>query len=598
MGVARLKVLALVLLALPAGCGDEPSDPSPPSVKPSRTIRASSDPLAILPGGSKMVDFTLLDEHGQGVARRVLTFTITGMGHGALLSADRAVTDDRGRVRIQVISGAEAIFHVLVTAPRAADLLLPVFVDLKTRGPVEVVPRLQGAADVVATVSSIRLYLLTGSKCADINRARPMVGAIPPRVIDPGSSSMFDSVSGTMEDTHAIVGHGLDAAEIVKLDGCIDLPGGSVLKDDPIRLVLPLQPLRPSVAGRFRAVTVVPLDRGPKAATVVVTAWSQLAACPGDPGRLWLDCTVDALGLETPNDPLDCVPSAMDEAAFDGRLAARRGLPAMDQPQSRCRQRNDGAGRASLETQIEGMFAAASPPISEVMAVPADVANLLRSFRLQSTLELSRTTNPTRFLADHQLEVLELGETSPIAQPLWELGLPLRAARFIPTTAEAGEISFARHGFTLRLGTAARLALERGILARRGFPPDIAAFVSALFASARYSDRGTPLQGCAALSALVCPLVTGPMGCMTSACTAGGAALGRRLTNVFAGLDGVDLDLNIEGFAPIIDREGDGVADAFGSSRPTSPSGSWAGYLRTADEQHLILGSFTADRER
>jgi hypothetical protein len=40
------------------------------------------------------------------------------------------------------------------------------------------------------------------------------------------------------------------------------------------------------------------------------------------------------------------------------------------------------------------------------------------------------------------------------------------------------------------------------------------------------------------------------------------------------------------------------VADAFGSSRPTSPSGSWAGYLRTADEQHLILGSFTADRER
>ncbi len=33
MGVARLKVLALVLLALPAGCGDEPSDPSPPAVQ-------------------------------------------------------------------------------------------------------------------------------------------------------------------------------------------------------------------------------------------------------------------------------------------------------------------------------------------------------------------------------------------------------------------------------------------------------------------------------------------------------------------------------------------------------------------------------------
>ena len=477
----RVKVLVLVGLALLSACGDEPSDPSPPSDKPSRTIQASSDPLGILPGGSKMVDFTLLDEHGQGVARRVLTFAITGltMGNGALLSADRAVTDDRGRVRIQVIGGAEAIFHVRVTAPRAADLLLPVFVDLKKRGPVEVVPRLQTTPDVVATVSSIRLYFLTGSKCADINRARPVVGAIPPRVIDPGSSSMFDSVSGTTDDTHAIVAHGLDAAEIVKLDGCIDLPGVTVLRDDPIRVVLPLQPLRPSVAGRFRAVTVVPLDRGPKAATAVVTAWSQLAACPGDPGRLWLDCTVDALGPETADDPLDCVPSAMDEAAFEGRLAARRGLPVTGQPLSRCRQRIDGAGRASLETQIEGMFAAAgSPPLSEVMALPADVANLLRSFRLQSTLDISPTTRPDRFLADHQLEVLELGENAPIAQPLWDLGLPLRTARFIPVSAEAGEITFERHGFTLRLGTAARLALERGILARRGFPPDIAAFVT------------------------------------------------------------------------------------------------------------------------
>jgi hypothetical protein len=288
----------------------------------------------------------------------------------------------------------------------------------------------------------------------------------------------------------------------------------------------------------------------------------------------------------------------MDEAAFEGRLAARRGLPMMDPDpvKARCRQRTDGAGRASLETQIEGMFAPAT--LSEVTALPADVANLLRSFRLQSTLELTPTTRPDRFLGDHQLEVLELGEGTPVQQPLWEMGLPQRTTHFIPVTAEAGEISFERHGFTLRLGTAARLALERGVLARHGFPPDIAAFVTALFASARYPEAGRPVQGCAALSALVCPLVTGPMGCMTTACTAGGAALGRRLGTVLTALDGVDLDFFIEGFAPIIDREGDGVADAFGSSRPTSPSGSWAGYLRTSDEQHLILGSFTADRER
>jgi hypothetical protein len=613
--VAHVSVLALAgLVALAGlaapGCGDDPlTEPSTTS-KPSREIRPTIDSLGIVPFSSKMLDFTLLDRNGQGVARRVLSFRIVdpagnspggataAAARGAMLSVDRAVTDVRGRVRLQVIAGEETFFLVRVTAQRAADLLVPVFVDSKKRGPVEVVPRIQAPLEISATISSVRIYFLTGSLCAGVPRARPMPGAIPPRVIDPGATSMFSTVSG--EETHAIVAHGLDAAEVVKVDGCIDLPGSAVLPDDvPIRVPIPMQPLRSAVTGRFRAVTVVPLDKPPRAATAVISAWSQLTACPGDPGRLWLDCTVDALGPETADDPLDCVPSATDEAAFDGRLAARRGLPIPGQPESRCRQRTDGAGRASLETQIEGMFPApGSQLLTDLQALPADVTNLLRSFRLQSTLELFATTRPDRFLADHTLDVLDLGETSPISQPLWELGLPLRTARFIPVSAEAGEISFERHAFTLRLGTAARLAMERGVLGRRGFPPETAAFVAALFGGARYSDRGTPLQGCAALSALVCPLVTGPTGCMTSACTAGGSALGRRLSRVFTGLDGPDLDLFLEGFAPIVDREGDGVADVFGSTRPTAPSGAWGGYLRTADEQHMIQGSFTADRER
>ena len=228
-------MLALVGLALLSTCGDNPSNPSPPSQKPTRAIRASANPLGVLPFGSKMVDFTLLDQQGQGVARRVLTFkspTPTSPTGPCCPSIARSPTT--AGEYIQVIAGAETTFWVRVTAPSAADLLLPVFVDLKKRGPVEVVPRLQGAPDVVATVSSIRLYFLTGSMYATVDRTPARSWA---SIAAPGdqsrSSSMFASVSGTMEDTHAIVAHGLDAAEIVKLDGCINLPGGTVLRNDP-----------------------------------------------------------------------------------------------------------------------------------------------------------------------------------------------------------------------------------------------------------------------------------------------------------------------------------------------------------------------------
>ena len=95
----------------------------------------------------------------------------------------------------------------------------------------------------------------------------------------------------------------------------------------------------------------------------MVSTWNQLAACPGDPGRLSLDSRWTRWAPRRPERSAGlCAQSAMDEAAFEGRLAARRGLPVMEQPQNRCRQRTDGAGRASLETRIKGMFAPAGTP--------------------------------------------------------------------------------------------------------------------------------------------------------------------------------------------------------------------------------------------
>ena len=62
------------------------------------------------------------------------------------------------------------------------------------------------------------------------------------------------------------------------------------------------------------------------------------------------------------------------------------------------------------------------------------------------------------------------------------------------------------------------------------------------------------------------------------------------------GLDGVDLDLSLEGFAPMIDREGDGVADSLGWSRPTLARGLVGAAPAHRGRAAPDSGSFTADR--
>ena len=359
-------------------------------------------------------------------------------------------------------------------------------------------------------------------------------------------------------------------------------------------------PLRLAAAGVSRP-SAVPLSAAQGGRRPGRRPGASCAACPVDPGRLWLDCTVDALGPETAGDPLDCVPSAADEAAFDGQLAARRGLPLRDQPA--------GAAAASRSTapgapRWRPRSRACSPPSLALRSAteghcPPSVAE--PAAQLPPAIHARRRrppAGPSGSRSTTSWTVLELGETARSPCDLLGLGLPLRTARFVPVSADGADITFDRHGFTLRLGSAARLALRtRHRWPAAGTRPTPPPSSTGVFAAASYLDRAPPAG------------LRGPGG---AGLPAGGrrrraawsrlhrracAALGRRLRAVFAALDGGDLDLFLEGCAPLVERDGDGRADSLRLLCPPRPGSRRAGYLRThATSSTVSSGSFTAIR--
>jgi hypothetical protein len=593
--------LAAVICATVAGaCGD--SDASLTTADGPYRIIAGADDVALPPSESRPLVFRLVDGQDRAAPGRVLEFEIPdrASARGATLSVDKAVTTSEGRVELQLIAGMIARFKLRVSAANAKTVVVQVIVDPQKHGRMELVPTILASPEITLTISQVRLTLIINASCLTVNRRLPVPNVFDPRTLAPGATTIFSAVS--TEGHHAVVGQGLDAAGMVTVDGCVDLPGAAVKEEALMRLVLPLYPPAISPVGRYRAVSELTPQGMPRSVATVAGRYAELTSCRSDPGRLWLDCTVDALQAETAEDPLDCVPSATDEMAFEGRLSALRGLPVRDpmRPTARCRESMDGAGRPSLETQMEGMFAGQNPRLVEnLRAIAAEVAALFGTIQLNSTMELAATSDPRRFQLQHQVDQLLLPITNdPFPVDLRKLGLPLRTARFVAVTAQGSELLFERHGFTLRLGTAARMAVEERILPRRSYPGDIPEFITKLFASAKRLDRGTVLMGCAALSALICPLVGGPEQCLAAACDSGIAALGKSLHDVFQLLDGRDLDLFLEGSTRAIERDGDGKADALGWLAPGSAGapGIWFPYVLGSDEQISFSGFFTADR--
>jgi hypothetical protein len=602
LGVDRRRSLVPALLALvAAACGGADEGTDVPTLG-RLEITAQPGTLAVRPNESSQILFQLRDLHGGAPAPdRILRFLIVDpdKARGATLGVDRGITDSRGQFALPVVAGLATNFVLRASALSAGDVEVPVLVDPARHGPVEVVPEVQAEDALQTRVTSVRLFFVPGVACANSSPGDLALSGLRPEVLPAGMSALYPTVNA--EQNHAIFGQGTDSTGEALVDGCVDFPGRAVEAQVVARVLLPLRPLRASIAGSFLATSILRFQQMPKAVSALAEVWNEAFACPADPGRLWLDCTIDALTSTSGDDPLDCRPGPTDDAAFDGRLAARRGLRIDTSPGGRCRGTTDGAGRPAIEAQVQALLdnATAAALINHLGVMAREARSLLHDFKVHSTIALRRTTAPDRFQLDHTLEALELtvlGE--PVVVDLLGLGLPGRSARFVPCSTDGDELKIAGHGFTLRLGTAARLGFERGTLARQAYPTTIEAFVAALFSAASLSSGGTTTSGCAAMDALICPGINAPAGCLTDACKRGTAALGKRLADAFAGLDGDELDLVLGGSVSIFDRDGDGRADALGLLLPAGASdpGVWSGQLRTSAEQTPLSGFWTADR--
>jgi hypothetical protein len=582
----------MLVCCLVLACGgDGPDDGNGP--REPFSIFVASDETHVKPNESRLIVFTLRDALMQPVAGRVLKLSIVdaAKARGATLSVDGGLTGPTGEVAVQVIGGEPTEFVVRASAQAAPmDREVRVRVTPQEIGQLAVMPEVTGGG---ASVALVRIAIFEETRCATVPRGKPLAVG---RETTLGSEASFGAVSAV--GGHAVFGQGRDAAGVLVVEGCVDLSGLSLRGDTAIHVTLPLFPLEHTAVGQFSAISQLRFVQDvPPPLHDLREAWRQLEACELDPARLWLDCTVDALGPATATDPLDCRPSAMDEALFDGKLTARRGLVVPQTPAGfSCRQAVDASGRVSLEKQIVGMFGAAQGQmvLSDLKAISAEGAKLLDSFSLFSRLDVTSTSQPGRLQLDHHLTGFELVVgTEAVPADLFKLGAATPTARFVRADATRSDLTIERHGFTLRLGSLSRLAFLRGSLFRRGFPEDTTKFVSGVFGTASYSDSVATHKGCAALAALVCPLVGGADGCLVSACEKGLLALGQSLDDAFSALDGEDLDFFLQGSAPLLDPDGDGRADI--GFLPTSP-GVWGSSLRLKGDQYSIPGFFAADR--
>ena len=452
-------------------------------------------------------------------------------------------------------------------------------------------------AHAAAVATTIEILFFDNRSCSGIDVRHPpqplrTMHSLPAS----GAVTRYDLLATNVG--YAIVGRALDSRGGIRALGCVDLPGRALVPGGSVQIALPLVDAGPDPIGTYAATTPLPIAPPLAAAATIAATWRDLTDCPLDPAQLWLDCTIDALGPANADDPVDCVPSTTPggDGALGDALAALRGvlLAGPDGAPTACRG-SRGAGNApSLDAVVQGMFGSPAPQaFIRLAAAAADAPHLFDELQLRSTLEVRAGATLSDATVTHTLTSLAFALPSATTDvPLVMLGLPVLTATTTGVITD-DTLTIAQHGFTARLGSAARVAFGTLALAPRGLPAD-APDVVALIASLAHSEDGK-LAGCVALDEEVCPRVGRPAGCLVTACATGLNALAARLDASFEAADGTGLDLYLEGSAPLLETHEGGLAGRLGDLQGAR-AGTWTVDLRPRDGRRTLTAPWEAVR--
>ena len=585
-------------------------------------LRASPSSLVIRPDRSGRIQFTLYDGDSAPVPDQLLRFSIAADTSqsgttSAILSTGEGLTDRNGHAVLEIIVGAldsedhPAAFALHARDQTTANADANILVTTNAYS-VEILPALAEDVMTGGAVTTTRLQFYDDTTCADLDLSNLSASPHRPRaphVVPMGSTFVFTEVAA--KGSSAVAGQGLDNNNSLRIAGCVDVPGASLLESTAIRVTLAMDHLFPLPLGDYQAVTSFQFKNTLPATVAIQSAWQQWARCPLDPARLWLDCTLDALSSDSAEDPNDCIPLASREGPLEASLVSRRGIPVSplrgtvsSATDTDCHDAKDSAGNASLESAVDDLFASATSRArlsnANLGGFATEIATLLGSVRIDSTLTVTTSPEINRYFVEHALAGIAFPDAPfPNAFKVSALALPVPTASLILATLEAGpsanQLTLPPHGFTLRLGTTARYAFEGSSLAARG-AQNSADLVKSLFGLAQLNAPGGTLTGCDALDAVVCDQIKQARGCVVAACTRGLDALASALAGPFTNLDGDGLDFFLSGSAPVIDLGGDGLVDALGIASSAGTVGSWTVELRSRASSYLTSGTWAAAR--
>lgn len=445
------------------GCGTQVDEPM---VTPQAQLSlvSSPSPLGLSYGEQTTLQFRYLSQ-GEPQAGVTLKLQLDAAMGGGTLSTPTAVTNDLGEASVRLVAGAvESAFHITVSAPLAADLVVDVAVSRFAFGALRV---LLDASPVSLGALQLRAGLYPDAFCSELPATPKLTGALrSQRQNGPRGELSFGTL---LIQPYAVVGRGEDQSGRLLGYGCVEVPERLLRADLNIPVEVPLSPVTVSPVGSY-ALDVKVLPQWP-------------------PGQPWLALTCGrGLGLTL----VDALLLALGPGDLAMRLLSARG--ALDA--SGCR--TDGVTPSSDPDRIVDTLLQATTAGPTLAAVASEFSPALREQNLKSQLTVRGAPSPG-FVGEHSLQSLDL-KTLSMNQTYSLVGAPLPLAQELLLTQRGDILQVPSHELTIRLPRLWQKALSELVLAPRGVTMTPGQLLAAAVAAARYGTQ----SGCLAIESAVC----------------------------------------------------------------------------------------------